>query len=375
MVRLLTALVWAATPTPTEEPRIDWAAVRKNTAAYEAELLARESRAAVAGLDEALSKRLGAAQHQLGEGPSGARRLVPHAIPETQEALASVELEEAMALLLRKRAQVEQTFADAEAQLGRLPDNSALKERLAGQRSLFDARMTELSRRLSDIGAGLNGQSAGSSRSPRAESRGLLDTAGDGLLRFGRQLAGRDEPSALAELRGLVQSWSPAPRPILGASTLNYVHGELAPQPLSTASITPAYALGGSAGLTLEDTTTGREVEVSAVVRAKADTLAGPLEAYDFVKNELALDWYLGALKGSTETLREGRGNDADLSALLIALLRAKQIPARFVRGTIELPTEKLADLMGLLTGTEVDQLYARGAAPTPFVLDAGRRA
>ena len=98
MVRLLTALVWAATPAPAEEAPLDWAAVRRNTAAYEAELQAEETRAALAGLDDSLTRRLAAAQTLVGAAPVGVARLVPR--PPQGNAAASVEVEEAMSLLM-----------------------------------------------------------------------------------------------------------------------------------------------------------------------------------------------------------------------------------------------------------------------------------
>jgi transglutaminase-like putative cysteine protease len=41
-------------------------------------------------------------------------------------------------------------------------------------------------------------------------------------------------------------------------------------------------------------------------------------------------------------TLDQMAGNDIDQASLLISLLRYKGIPARYVRGTIEIPVEVL---------------------------------
>src|SRR5262249_59691408 len=94
----------------------------------------------------------------------------------------------------------------------------------------------------------------------------------------------------------------------------NSARGGGRPPPLPAGSATPSYQdpSGGSL-LSLEDTTQGREVDLSPQITAKAAELATAKAAADFVKNQLRLEWYYGSLKGSTETLREGRGNDADL--------------------------------------------------------------
>ena len=54
-----------------------------------------------------------------------------------------------------------------------------------------------------------------------------------------------------------------------------------------------------------------------------------------------------GGLEGAPDTFRQGRGGPADLAALLIALLRAQDFPARFVTGTIILDRTRLANLLG----------------------------
>jgi transglutaminase-like putative cysteine protease len=169
-------------------------------------------------------------------------------------------------------------------------------------------------------------------------------------VRYLAQLVALDPGTRLERLRATVRTWEQQPS-ILG-SELNYVRGDLQVRPPPAGNAIPAYMAAdtASAALALEDTSVGREVELSDDVIAKSRALGSVKAARDFVMNEIRLDWYYGCLKGSTETLHSGRGNDADLAALLIALLRAQGTQARFVRGTIVLPVEKLADLMGLLS-------------------------
>ncbi len=53
-------------------------------------------------------------------------------------------------------------------------------------------------------------------------------------------------------------------------------------------------------------------------------------------------------MKGSLDTYWEKEGNDYDLASLLIALLRASNIPARYVRAKIIVPVEQIQALTGI---------------------------
>ena len=110
------------------------------------------------------------------------------------------------------------------------------------------------------------------------------------------------------DLRDRLRAWNGRQEAPLLGTELNYVRATLQATPLPTTSIRPAYLDPSAAALALEDTTQGREVELTAEVVAKARALGTAQAAAEFVRNDLRLDWYYGSLKGSTETLREGRG-------------------------------------------------------------------
>jgi transglutaminase-like putative cysteine protease len=86
---------------------------------------------------------------------------------------------------------------------------------------------------------------------------------------------------------------------------------------------------------------------VPQVLRDLAASLSGPLEIYAWVRRNIASEFYYGVLKGAEQTYRERGGNDADVAALLVQLLRAKGFPARFVTGQAELPIATLQRLVG----------------------------
>ncbi len=82
----------------------------------------------------------------------------------------------------------------------------------------------------------------------------------------------------------------------------------------------------------------GAEVLLTPEVRALAASLQySPARILNWMLKEVAFEPYWGSLKGSAGALQTRAGNATDQSSLLIALLRASNIPARFVRGTVQL--------------------------------------
>ncbi|CAG0987055.1 partial putative deoxyribonuclease RhsA, partial [Myxococcaceae bacterium] len=78
------------------------------------------------------------------------------------------------------------------------------------------------------------------------------------------------------------------------------------------------------------------DVVLSVAITEKAAELGNdPVHIYEFVRNEIEYQPYYGLMKGPESTLHSGAGNEYDLAALLVSLLRASGTPARFVRGRI----------------------------------------
>jgi hypothetical protein len=71
-------------------------------------------------------------------------------------------------------------------------------------------------------------------------------------------------------------------------------------------------------------------------IAAKADELGNdPARIYEFLRNEFEYQPYYGLMKGPEATLASRGGNDYDMAALLVSLLRHSEVPARFARGFI----------------------------------------
>lgn len=73
-----------------------------------------------------------------------------------------------------------------------------------------------------------------------------------------------------------------------------------------------------------------------------------PARMYEYVHNNFVFEPYLGSRKGSQQTLEHSRGNDYDQASLLIALLRSSGVPARYVRGTVEMPVDPASSWLGV---------------------------
>ena len=114
------------------------------------------------------------------------------------------------------------------------------------------------------------------------------------------------------------------------------------------------------------------DVQITPEIQELAGTLDNhPLKIFRYVYNNYDYTPYYGSMKGSLDTYWEKEGNDYDLASLLITLLRASDIPARYVRAEILIPIEKLQkwlrinDTMSALNHLESAKIpfgyYSRG--------------
>jgi hypothetical protein len=116
------------------------------------------------------------------------------------------------------------------------------------------------------------------------------------------------------------------------------------------------------------------EVQLTPEIRAKAQELRNnPVKIYEFVRNSIDYEPYYGSLKGAQQTLAELAGNDFDQASLLIALLRAANISARYVYGTIELPLDRIMNWLGGFTNPNAaTQFLATNGIPGTLITEGG---
>ena len=98
---------------------------------------------------------------------------------------------------------------------------------------------------------------------------------------------------------------------------------------------------------TEEDLSFEKDMISAEAAKNAADKIGDIDDIYYFVKNCIRNEMYTGSKKGALHTLNQMGGNDIDQAALLVSLLRAKQIPARFVRGTVRITLQQGLDLTG----------------------------
>src|SRR3990172_7291475 len=167
-------------------------------------------------------------------------------------------------------------------------------------------------------------------------------------------------------------------RPIIGS--LPYKHLNYpAQEPNTGPAITPAYK-GGNKTVSPEDIKGTDEAPISKEIATLAQSLNwSPVEIYEYVKNNIETEWYWGLMKGARETLRQKSGNDCDQATLLVALLRASGLPARYVRGTIEYfawrdaPIQKIKNLTGIEDPSKIAEMFQKAGIPFQPVITGGK--
>lgn len=172
----------------------------------------------------------------------------------------------------------------------------------------------------------------------------------------------------IAELMPAMQDQQPD---FLRANTLPYRSLNVAgKQPDTANTITPSYQETVAAVSMPEDIAESSQAVFTDAIRAKAEELQhDPIKLFEFVQGQIKTQWYAGAMKNADTVLQEGAGNDTDQASLLIALLRASNIPARYVRGVIDLPVGIIQQQLGIVNPTDITILLRKaGYAVEPVI-------
>jgi RHS repeat-associated protein len=150
---------------------------------------------------------------------------------------------------------------------------------------------------------------------------------------------------------------------------VNVAAAELLPGLLAQAEPIP------NAAPTSEDLAETEDVQLTQAIRDQAATLHhNPVEIYTWVRNTIEFLPTYGSIQGSDLTLQTRRGNAFDTASLLIALLRASNIPARYVYGTIQVPADQVMNWVGGVKTPEAAQsLLGQGGIPSAAVVSGGK--
>jgi DNA-binding transcriptional MerR regulator len=117
------------------------------------------------------------------------------------------------------------------------------------------------------------------------------------------------------------------------------------------------------------------DIQFTPEIRAKAQELGyNPVKIYNWVRNNIEFVPTYGSIQGAHMTLLTKQGNAFDTASLLIALLRASNIPARYVYGTIEIPIDKVMNWVGGFTDpTSALDFIASGGIPVTGIISEGK--
>lgn len=117
------------------------------------------------------------------------------------------------------------------------------------------------------------------------------------------------------------------------------------------------------------------EIQFTPEIKALAQQLNNnSIEIYTWVHNNIRFIPSYGSIQGAQHTLETKQGNAIDTASLLISLLRAANIPARYAYGTVEIPAEKVMNWVGGAQTPEAAQsILGMGGVPSIGMLQGGK--
>jgi RHS repeat-associated protein len=121
------------------------------------------------------------------------------------------------------------------------------------------------------------------------------------------------------------------------------------------------------------DLTETTEVLLTPAIRAKALELSTAVNIRNWVYNTVDVHMGYGTAANSHLVFINQRANPFDTQSLLIALLRAKNIPARYVVGVVEITDQQAMQYTGANSAAQALELLQKAGTPAIAVIAAGR--
>ncbi len=161
---------------------------------------------------------------------------------------------------------------------------------------------------------------------------------------------------------------------ILGNNALPLQREQFAAPPLpSLPPVQPSYQQSPAPGPVPADLSDNADAPLHPEIVAKAAELGHEYtRILDFVRGAIRTEWYPGAQRGALGCLRARAGNDVDQASLLIALLRASSVPARYVHGVVRVPLADFEDSLNLEGSGDVLRALNRALRAHRPVLQGG---
>ncbi len=125
---------------------------------------------------------------------------------------------------------------------------------------------------------------------------------------------------------------------------------------------------------TAADLAASEDIVITPAIQAQALALNhNPVQIYNWVRNTIEFLPTYGSIQGADMTLQTKKGNSFDTASLLIGLLRASNIPARYVYGTVQIPADRAMNWVGGVTQpAAAQQLMGQGGIPNIGVISGG---
>ncbi len=133
--------------------------------------------------------------------------------------------------------------------------------------------------------------------------------------------------------------------------------------------------ISASPAATADDLDYKKENPSYEAIKKVADGFSDVSSVYLYVKNAIKNEAYIGSKKGAEITLEQCGGNDIDQASLLVALLRAKGIPARYVSGRVEITAEQAMELTGAEDAATAGRILSESYKEVSSVSQGGKTA
>ena len=163
----------------------------------------------------------------------------------------------------------------------------------------------------------------------------------------------------------------PSRLPFRRAQPVQRAPGEGPPLPDARADAAALRAPANTASASLipptpADLAETEDAQITPEIRALAASLGNqPVRIYTWVHDNIHFLPTYGSVQGSQMTLQAKRGNAFDTASLLVALLRAAGVPARYVTGTVQVPAAAVLNWVGGAASAEVaQQILGQGGVP-----------
>ena len=122
-----------------------------------------------------------------------------------------------------------------------------------------------------------------------------------------------------------------------------------------------------------EDLAETDETRLNLEIKELAESLDSVVDMYEYVRNNIDFEPYYGSRKGASGALAQKSGNDYDQASLLIAMLRYKNIPARYVRGLAEIDIDKAMEWAQAETPEAAAKILAAAGIPVTTIVSGGK--